>query len=155
MELEKYLNQDVIRLDITAGKKEKVVGELVRCLCGANRLGPADEILKTIFVREEDRSTGIGNGVAIPHAQTDLVKTIFLALGRSKTGVPWGSTDGKPVHFIFLVVGPKKASDEYLQVLANISRLMSRASVRSALLEAPSATEVLQIIGQIKPRRWA
>ena len=153
MELEKYLSGDLFRLDIVSDKKEDVIQELVRSLCVAKCLQPVDVILDSVFVREEDRSTGIGNDVAIPHARTDLVKTIFLALGRSKTGVPWRSTDAKPVHFIFLVVGPKKASEDYLQVLADISRLMSRASVRSALLEAPSAAEVLRIIGQTKPRK--
>jgi mannitol/fructose-specific phosphotransferase system IIA component (Ntr-type) len=153
MELEKYLSVDVMELEITADKKEDVIDRMVRLLCADKDPDWVDAILRTIFIREEDRSTAIGNGVAIPHARSDLAKTIFLALGRSRVGVPWGSEDGKPVHFIFLVVGPQKASQDYLRVLADISRLMTRSSVRNALLEARNATEVLQIIRASKARR--
>ena len=153
MELEKYLNVDVIALESKFVKKGDAIKGLVGLLCAVNHLGSVEEISKTVFIREAEHSTGIGNGVAIPHARTNLVKNIFLAFGRSREGIKWGSMDGKPVYFIFLVVGPKKASEEeYLHVLADIARLMTRASVRSALLEVPSAAEVLRIIAQSKVR---
>ncbi len=153
MELERYLREDVIVLDVKSKKKNDAIREMVELLCAADRLNDADSVLKTVYVREADRSTGIGNGVAIPHARTNLVKDIFLAVGRSKTGIEWGSMDGKPVYFIFLVVGPEKSSEAYLQVLADISRLMSRASVRSTLLEAKSAAEVLKLVVESKARQ--
>lgn len=152
MELEKYLSSEVVRCDLASGVKDDALKELVTVLCQVNKLPEPGSILQTIFVREEDRSTGMGNGVAIPHARTHLAKSIYLALGRSKLGIEWGSVDGKPAHFIFMVVGPEKASEEYLRVLADISRLMSRATVRRALLEAGNAAEVLKIINQTKVR---
>ena len=153
MELEKYLSPDLLCLNIKEANKDRVIADMVRLLCGVHRMDSAQEILKTVFAREQDRSTGIGNGVAIPHARTDLVKNIFLSFGRSRTGVEWGSMDGKPAHFIFLVVGPAKASEEYLRVLADISRLMTRASVRNALLELPSPADVLRIMSETKSRK--
>ena len=152
MELEKYLSSDVVQCDLAGRVKDDAIKELVTVLCQVNKLPEPGSILQTIFVREEDRSTGMGNGVAIPHARTSLANSIFLALGRSKQGIEWGSVDGKPAHFIFLVVGPEKASGEYLRLLADISRLMSRVTVRRALLEAGNAAEVLKIINQTKVR---
>ena len=152
MELEKYLSNDVIQWDLASGGKEAAIHELVTILCQVHHLPEPETILKTIFAREVERSTAMSHGVAIPHARTDLVKNIFVALGRSKTGIEWGSMDGKVTHFIFLVVGPAKASEEYLRLLADISRLMSRVLVSSALLESNSVTEAQKIIAQTKTR---
>ena len=153
MELEKYLCSEVIALDLASGVKEDAIREISDLLVDVHGLSEPAKILKTLYLREADRSTGIGNGVAIPHARTDLVGKIFLAFARSKKGIEWGSVDGRPVHFIFLVVGPKKASQEYLQLLADISRLMSRAGARQAIFEAASADRVLTIVGETRVRK--
>ncbi len=152
MELEKYLSDEVICLDLGVDSKNSALLKLVELLCKARGLEHRERILVTVFEREEEKSTGIGYGVAIPHARTDSVGQIFLALGRHKEGIDWGAMDGKPTQFIFLVVGPAKASEDYLRVLADISRLIKRVDVRTSLLEAATAAEVLAIIRDTKPR---
>ncbi len=152
MELEKYLSDEVICLDLGVAKKDAAIRKLVDLLCDARGLGHRETILDTVFVREKEKSTGIGYGVAIPHARTDIVGQIFLAMGRHKEGMDWGAMDGKPTQFIFLVVGPAKASEDYLRVLADISRLIKRADVRASLLEATTSAKVLAIIRDTKPR---
>jgi mannitol/fructose-specific phosphotransferase system IIA component (Ntr-type) len=152
MELAKYLSSELVRLNLISSVKDDVIRELSEVLCKAHGLSEPRSILDTLYLREQDRSTGIGNGVAIPHARTNLTTSIHLAMGRSKPGVEWGSMDGKPVHFVFLVVGPKNASTEYLHVLADISRLMSRAAMRNTLLETVSSEAVLKIISEGRSR---
>ncbi len=152
MELEKYINPEVIRLDVTGRTKDDVIREMTAVLCQAHGLADYQMILDTIHKREQDRSTGMGNGVAIPHARTDMVKNILVSLGRCREGIDWSAPDFRPVQFVFLVVGPQKASEDYLHVLADISRLMSRALVRKGLLEAQTPAAVLKIIGENRVR---
>ncbi len=151
MELEKYLNPDVMYFDI-AGSKADVLRDMVARLCAAHRIAKPAEILECILQREEEKSTGMSKGVAIPHARTDAAAAIHLAFGLSRQGIDWESADGKPAHFVFLVVGPKRATDDYLKLLAEISRLVKRAEARQSLWEAENPGEVLRVIGALRAR---
>ncbi len=151
MELEKYLNPDVMYFDIAGGKAD-VLRRMVARLCAARKIAKPEEILECILQREEEKSTGMSKGVAIPHARTDAAEVIHLALGLSRQGIEWESADGKPAHFVFLVVGPKGVTEDYLKLVAEISRMVARAAARQALRDARTPAQVLRIMRDLKAR---
>ncbi len=152
MTLEKYLSAEVMRLALASKDRDGAIRELIGVLTPAHGLCAPDHIYNTVLAREAERSTAMGRGVAIPHARLAGVDGISLALGRSAEGIAWGAPDGRSVNFIFMIVGPAKASQEYLRLLADISRLMMRAAVRKALLVAQDGAAALKIIAETKVR---
>jgi PTS system fructose-specific IIC component len=93
-------------------------------------------------------STGIGLGVAIPHARTRAVSSIVLAFGRSDSGVDFNSLDGKPSHLIFLIAAPEEQKTEYIMTLARLSKLLRKDEVRIGLNKAGSPDDVVRVIMQ-------
>src|SRR5512142_978075 len=107
-----------------------------------------DAVLRLLAAREKLQSTGIGDGVAIPHASAESAATQAGALLLCPHGVPFESIDGFPAKIVFGVVGPRRATGEHLRTLARISRLLRDVSTRARLIEAPSAEEALSIVSQ-------
>lgn len=119
----------------------------------AELIGPAlsaepESVQRLLIDREKLQSTGIGDGVAIPHASAEAASRQAAALLLCPAGVPFESIDGNPARIIFGVVGPRRATGEHLRTLARISRLLRDATVRNKLIEAPDAKEALSIISQ-------
>lgn len=105
------------------------------------------ETLESLFAeRERLQSTGIGDGVAIPHTSVEAAATRAAGLVVSRKGIPFDSIDGGPVHIVLGVVGPKDATGEHLRVLARISRLLRDEATRRALAEAPNAAAAFAVI---------
>lgn len=152
MELIKYLNKNLIFIDVPCSEKNMTIEYMVDKLCDVCGISDRKAVLATVFQREADRSTGLGSELAVPHARTNLAEVTYVALGICKRGVVWESIDGLPVKFIFLVVGAPKAAEEYLNVLADISKLMKRHDIKHALLDAHNADEVMSIIENSKVR---
>jgi fructose-specific phosphotransferase system IIA component len=105
-----------------------------------------EEFLQALAKRENLESTGIGNGIAIPHARTDSVKDLLLAFARSPEGVDFSSIDGKPSYLIFLIASPEEKKSEYIMALAKLSRLLRKHVVRNQLKGAGTPEEVMEII---------
>ncbi len=153
--LSEYLVKNGVLLDPKTRKKWHLLEELTRVYCGENLSEEfQDQILETILIREIRVSTGLGGGVAIPHARTNMVVKTGVLFVRFKDGIEWNSMDGSLVNFLFLVIGPIASTEEYLFVLSKISKLLSRKSNRADLLSATNEKEVLEIISGVRVREW-
>lgn len=107
-----------------------------------------DEVLKVLHERERLGSTGIGDGVAIPHGKLKNIDQLLLAFGCSKAGIDFDSMDGKPAHLFFLLLAPEESVGIHLKTLARISKLLKSPAVRESLLNASGSDELFQIITQ-------
>lgn len=135
-----------IILDLKAKEKVEAIKELSSILIDEGIINDADEFFTAILKRENLESTGIGSGVAIPHARTKAVKNIVLAFGRSQVGVDFSSLDGKPSHLIFLIAAPEQKKSEYIITLARLSKILRSEQVRIRLNQAKTPEEILTII---------
>lgn len=146
MRIMEFLCSDSIVIDLKATEKKAAIKELVDSLASANKIKDSDEITKTILEREKLGSTGIGQGVALPHGKTDVVKEQIGVIGISSNGVEFNSLDGEPVYLIFLLVGPVDAAGQHLKALARITRLFKDRFFRQALRDAKTVKAVVEII---------
>lgn len=146
MKLVDLLSPDVVSLDLKAHGKRDALEEMCRLLSSGKKLGDADALLKTLVDREALGSTGIGQGVAIPHGKSASVGGQSAALAISKRGVEFEALDGEPVHILFLLVAPPDAAGLHLKALAKVSRLLKDKFFRQALRDAVSVEEILKII---------
>ena len=111
-----------------------------------------DGLVHALRERERQVTTALGDGVAIPHARLAGLDRTVAAFGRSRTGVPWESLDGRPTHLVFLLAGPADLPGAYLKVLAGVSRLLSEERCRARLMEAESETELLLVLREEEAR---
>ena len=139
---------DGVVLDVQNTEKIAVIKELAQILIGKNIVSNPDEFFSAILRRENLESTGIGQGVAIPHARTSAVKNIAIVFGRSKTGVDFSSLDGQPSHLIFLIAAPEDKKTEYIMTLARLSKLLRKNDARNRLMNAAHSQEVIETITQ-------
>ncbi len=146
--ISELLPRSAIVLNLQSREKFEVIGELVRPLVAAGAITEESEFVSAIVRRENMESTGIGLGVAIPHARTRAVSSIVLAFGRSDSGVDFSSLDGKPSHLIFLIAAPEEQKTEYIMTLARLSKLLRKDEVRIGLNRAGSPEDVLRVIMQ-------
>ena len=146
--ISELLPRSAIVLNLQSREKFDVIGELVRPLVAAGAITEESEFVSAIVRRENMESTGIGLGVAIPHARTKAVSSIVLAFGRSDSGVDFSSLDGKPSHLIFLIAAPEEQKTEYIMTLARLSKLLRKDEVRIGLNKAGSPDDVMRVIMQ-------
>jgi mannitol/fructose-specific phosphotransferase system IIA component (Ntr-type) len=154
MKLAKLLGADQIILDMKAVEHWPAIVELVGHLVGTGQL-PADqeeEMLEAFRVREELVSTGIGSGVAIPHAFSDRLDRVIAIFGLSKQGIDFESLDQAPVHFIILFIVPRKDYHLHLQTLAAIAKMFTNLEILRRLSAADSRDDILAIFDS-KPAR--
>ena len=145
MTLLDILKKEAIIPELKARYKKEVLEEL--CLKVADAEGiKKDALLEVLLDRERLGSTGIGEGIAIPHGKSRLVNSLHVACGRSNEGVDFDSMDGKPTHLFFLLVAPENTAGVHLKALAKISRLLKDPSFRQEFLAAPGALEMYDII---------
>ncbi len=148
MKIMGFLCKEAIEVDLQAIKKKEALKELIDKLIAAKRIkeNARDKILQALLDREKLGSTGIGQGVAIPHAKTDRVADIVCAFGTSSKGIEFNALDGEKVYIIFLLIAPQESAGMHLKVLAKISRLLKDKFFRQALREAKAPGEVIKII---------
>jgi PTS system fructose-specific IIC component len=144
--ISELLPRSAVLLNMESREKFAVISELARPLVAAGAIADEAEFVSAIVRRENMESTGIGLGVAIPHARTGAVRNVVLAFGRSDAGVDFSSLDGKPSHLIFLIAAPEEQKTEYIMTLARLSRLLRRDDVRIGLNKAADANEVVAVI---------
>ncbi len=148
MKILDYLSQDRIIINLKKKNKKEVIEELVGCIIASGVEGEASEITKALMEREKTGSTGIGSGVAIPHAKTEQVKSLGVVYAFSPGGVEYDSVDGRPANFFFLVVSPPAESAVQLRLLARISRLMGNRLLRNDLKNSDSPQKVIDVISR-------
>lgn len=146
MQISELLNPEAIVADMQAKDKGRALIELTEILVAAEPSLKKDEVLAVLQEREKLGSTGIGDGVAIPHGKLAGIPELKLAFGRSPAGVDFESMDGQPAHLFFLLIAPEESVSVHLKTLARISKLLKDSLVRRKLMDAPSQAEIYRII---------
>ena len=144
MILSQLLNPEAVSVELAATSKKDVMVELVELLEKAHATSSHGEILAGVLKREAMMSTGIGNGIAIPHGKARAVDHLVAACGVSRSGVDFDAIDKQPATLFILLVSPENVGGSHVKVLANISRLLKEDKVRDALKSAESPQAFLQ-----------
>ena len=139
MRLTELINPQAVTTRMRARTKRDAIAELVELLESAHGIDSHGEVLDRVLRREAMMSTGIGNGVAIPHGKAKLVDRMVAACGVSPDGIEFESADGEPARLFILLVAPESGGAMHVKVLANISRLLKEETVRQSLREAANA----------------
>lgn len=135
MKLRDILKKDAIVDDLKSNDKKGTLTELAVAACKVIPSLNKDDILSVLLNREKLGSTGIGNGIAIPHGKIASLDSIFAIFGRSHDGVNFESHDQKPTHLFFVLLAPEAAIGSHLQALARLSRLLKESSMRERLIK--------------------
>ena len=148
MDLGDILTKEQIISDLKATNRWEAIDELINNLVSTGRIKAEhrDAVAAVVKKRETSMSTGIGFGIGIPHASTDLIPEVVGALGRSKEGANFDSLDNQPVHLVMLFLVPQGQFQKHLHTLANIAKLLHKADFRQALEQSPDADAMLAII---------
>jgi PTS system nitrogen regulatory IIA component len=140
------LQPDLVIDEISSTDKRGVIREFAGLLKSRDRIKDEEELVRVLLEREALGSTGIGDGVAIPHAKLHPIREMIVAFGRSDQGVEYDSMDARPVHLFFLLVTPDDRPGEHLRALARISRILKNAALREQLRRVPGREEILKLI---------
>jgi nitrogen PTS system EIIA component len=142
MRIEEVLPESCVIHDVKGETKEDVLRELVRALKRENLVDSVERVVSVILEREKLGSTGIGDGVAIPHGKLKDIRNILCVFGRSRRGVDFDAVDQKPVHLLFLLLAPENSASLHLKMLSRISKILRDASFRKRLMELESAHDI-------------
>jgi PTS system nitrogen regulatory IIA component len=150
-----FLNESAVTCEVKATAKGAVIRELVELLQQADAIKTkdVDKIVQILLDREALGSTGIGQGVAIPHGKTNAVSKLVSAFGVCRQGLEFDSLDGEPVHLLFLLVAPEDSAGPHLKALARISRLLKDKHFRDSLLAARDEKTLVKTIRDEDMRR--
>jgi fructose-specific phosphotransferase system IIA component len=149
MKLSKFCEEDLISFELKGGSKNEVISELVDLASRSRLVKDGNELLKDILEREKLVTTGVGYGVAFPHAKSKAVKGIVIAFGRSKKGVDFDSMDKQPVYLFFLIAAPEDAIGAHLNVMARLSYLMRSEKNRDKLMRIKGPKELLEVLDSV------
>lgn len=150
MKLSKFASEELITFDLKSTSKNDIVRELVDMAAQSNLVKDGEELFRDVIERENLVTTGVGYGVAFPHAKTRATRGIVIAFGRSDAGVDFDAMDKKPVHLFFLIAAPEDAIGAHLNVMARLSFIMKSEENRQKLMEVQSPGELLQIIDTVE-----
>ena len=146
MKLSKKIQKKALKLCLEAVNKDEALDELVDLLCAAYRLKERDTILEAIRAREAKQSTGIGMGLAVPHAKTPVVDRLYVAFGRSEKGIDFDAVDGEKAKLFFILVSPRDVSGPHIKALAGISRLVKHEEFRRELLGCANEKDWIDLV---------
>ena len=150
MKLSKFCSEDLITFELKSTEKDSVLRELVDLAAKSNLVKDAEELVKDIQEREELVTTGVGYGVAFPHAKTKATKGIVIAFGRSDAGIDFDAMDHRPVNLFFLIAAPEDAIGAHLNVMARLSYIMKSEENREKMMQVTSPGELLQMIDTVE-----
>ncbi|GKW44474.1 PTS fructose transporter subunit IIABC [Planococcus sp. NCCP-2050] len=146
MRITQLLTEQTIILDLKAGSKQEVLAEMIGQLDKAGKLTDPKLFQADILAREEQSTTGIGDGIAIPHAKSKAVKSPAIAFGRSLEGLDYQSLDGQPAHLFFMIAATEGANDDHLEALSRLATFLMDSKFRDRMLAATTKQEVLQAV---------
>ncbi len=146
MRVSDYLKEDCCIMELKVAGKEEIVKEIASCLFSAGKISDLEKFVKDVLERESLGSTGIGYGIAIPHARTTAASGFAIGFGKSGAGIEFKSIDGQKVNLIFLMGAAPNDLNLYLRLLAELSKLLMNASFRRELMSANTATELIAVI---------
>lgn len=141
------LTPERVRIPLRASSKEEVLPELVDAVVASlGRSAEREAVLRAVFERERVLSTGIGGGVALPHAKYDGLSDLVMAAGVTLEPVEYESLDGRPVRLFFLLLGPESAAGDHVRALSRISRIVQNDALRSSLIRATDAERFVRVL---------
>ncbi|WP_088051164.1 PTS fructose transporter subunit IIABC [Virgibacillus dakarensis] len=146
MKITDLLKEDTIKLDLQAASKTDVLNELADQLYNAGRLNDKDAFINNIFEREEQSTTGVGEGIAIPHAKSAAVKTPAIAFGRSQAGIDYDSLDGQPAHLFFMIAASEGANNAHLEALSRLSTFLMDPKFQEKMYQATTKAQILEAV---------
>ena len=146
LELSALLDAGCICMSLTARRKKDALRELCELLRAADKIEQVDPVVAALLDREKLSSTGIGNGIAIPHRLLAGMRQTVMAVGRSKQGIAFDAIDNRPVTLVFLLLGPEGHSAEHLKLLSRLARLLHEEHFVNRMREATDGQELLRII---------
>ena len=146
MELKELIKESTIKLELESRDKDSVLNEMIKLLVDDNVVTNIKKFKKDILARESLSNTGIGFGIAIPHAKSKAVKEPRIAIGLTKKGLDYGSIDGQDVNMVFMIAVNDEQSDLHLRALANLSRKLMHEEFRENILNAKSKKEIIDIL---------
>lgn len=146
MQLNQIFKIEFINSHLSARSKDEALEELINTIITGGLKLNSSSILDILKQRESLGSTGIGDGVAIPHGKISNINDIVIAFGRSEDGIVYDSLDGKPVHLFFMVLAPENSAGQHLKILAKISKMLKDEYFRKKLLETRSKSDLYKII---------
>ncbi|HAJ28386.1 MAG TPA: PTS fructose transporter subunit IIA [Syntrophus sp. (in: bacteria)] len=146
MKIAEVLKKDFILEQLESGTKPDVLHELANVILSERADYNAKGTVDILLEREKLGSTGIGDGIAIPHGKLNIIDALAVSFGRSRKGIDFNAMDGKPVHLFFLLLAPENAAGQHLKMLAKLSRMLKDATFRKNLLEAASTEDLYRII---------
>ncbi|WP_175059567.1 PTS sugar transporter subunit IIA [Thermococcus sp. 2319x1] len=144
--VEGLFREELIKMELEGKNKREVILELIELLHEYRVVKDKEEFFKDVWAREQITPTGVGFGIAIPHAKSKAVKAPAVAVGKSEKGVDFDAIDGKPVHLVFLIGVPENASDLHLEILSSLSRKLIHEEFRTALMRAKNPGEIVRIL---------
>ncbi|GIV61367.1 MAG: PTS sugar transporter subunit IIA [Rhodothermaceae bacterium] len=145
-DIHRLLQPETVRVGLPGRTKQEVLDATIDLLHGHPAVRDPEALREAVWARERVMSTGVGKGLALPHAKTPAVTQTIAALAITAEPVDFGAIDDLPVRILFLLVGTEEAKTQHIKVLSRISRLMNRAALREALLAAHDPDEVLRLI---------
>jgi mannitol/fructose-specific phosphotransferase system IIA component (Ntr-type) len=146
MALSDFLREDLIFLDLHPKDMEECLRSMVELAASRGAIADPSDALARLLERERTMSTGMGGGVAVPHAKTEKCPHLVVALGRVADGVDFKAIDGKPVVVVFLLLGPPDSTRQHVDLLARIAYLVKAPGVIDAVRNAASAQDVLEVL---------
>jgi len=146
MLLKQALSPQTILLDIEQTRKDDAIRRITHFLCATFQIDDSEEIARKILVREKEMSTGIGFGIAIPHARISGLENLSLVAARTRHPLEYQAIDDEPVRLIFMMLSPRGAAQQHTEILSKLSQILALENNRKALLEVESAEEFYAII---------
>ena len=146
MTLIDQISEDVVKVPLEQTNKTDVIRELLDILADAGKLSDSDRAYNALLERESQGSTGLEYGIAVPHAKTDAVKTLTIAIGISPDGIEFGAMDGRPSKLFVLLLAPPGQSGPHIEALAEIARLSRSEAFLRALISSRSPADVLELL---------
>lgn len=146
MNLKKILTKDSILPELKANTKQGVIEDMIAFMAAAGKFNDRTTAIQAVLAREARMSTGMQNGIAIPHGKTDAVNQLVVAVAIHRAGVDFAAMDGKPSHIFIITLSPENRAGPHIQFLAEISKVLGRAELRDRLLKATSADEIFGLL---------
>ena len=146
MLISSLLKEELMIMDMDVSNKADAIYKLVSLLYDKKIINSKEKFIEVVNKREEEFSTGIGFGIAVPHGKSNLVKTPAIVFGKNKQPIEYGSIDNTPVTMFFLIAVPENANEQHLRVISSLARKFMDEDVRKGLAQAKTSKEVLDIL---------
>lgn len=145
MRIKDILSPDSMIMELKAKNKEDAIKEMADLEVATDIVNDEDAFIKSIWARENESTTGIGGGIAMPHARNKYINKARVLFAKSKEGIDYNSLDGQPVHLFFMITAPDGADNTHLQALAKLSGLLIDPDLVEALKNAKTPEEVIDL----------